>query len=235
MIAVFTRRCGKEKIQTAELPVARQLKHMYITIYFNEKPLYLCDSIDEKIQPYVHHDDAIFIDELDPHTIKTMIHEMELPQIHAGVFFHTNLEELKKGFFKKFTLIKAAGGLVINENKDYLLIFRRGKWDLPKGKFDKGEKPENCAIREVQEETGLQEVTLSAFLATTYHTYHEGSKHILKESTWYSMQANSTETLHPQTEEQITEIKWVKDSELPTYLKKSFPLVKEVIAAYRSK
>ena len=115
---------------------------MYIKIYFNDKPLFLCDTIDEVIEPYVHHDDAVFIDELDTHTVKAMIHEMELSKIHAGVFFHSKLNELKKAFFKKFTLVQAAGGLVKNESDEILLIFRRGKWDLPKGKLDKGESLE---------------------------------------------------------------------------------------------
>ncbi len=68
------------------------------------------------IEPYVHHDDAVFIDELNSHTVKSMIHEMQSEKIHAGVFFHPTLEELKKAFFKKFTLVQAAGGLVKNEN-----------------------------------------------------------------------------------------------------------------------
>ncbi|MGZ5220086.1 MAG: NUDIX hydrolase, partial [Chitinophagaceae bacterium] len=71
---------------------------MYIKIYFNDKPLFLCDNIDEVVEPYVHHDDAIFIDELDAHTVKAMIHEMELAKIHAGVFFHASLDQLKKAF-----------------------------------------------------------------------------------------------------------------------------------------
>ena len=76
---------------------------MYIKIYFNDKPLFLCDNVDEMIEPYLHHDDAIFIDELDSHTVKSMIHEMQVEKVHAGVFFHPDLEELKKAFFKKFT------------------------------------------------------------------------------------------------------------------------------------
>src|SRR5688572_21973426 len=109
-------------------------ENMHIKIFFGDKPLFLCDAVNETIQPFIHHDDAIFIDELNSHTVKTMIHEMEQPQIHAGVFYHPSLEELTKAFFKKFTLIKAAGGLVRNESGELLLIFRRGKWDMPKGK-----------------------------------------------------------------------------------------------------
>ena len=145
---------------------------MYIKIYFGDKPLFLCDNIDAVIEPYVHHDDAVFIDELNAHAVKAMIHEMQLEKIHAGVFFHGKLEELKKAFFKKFTIVQAAGGMVKNEKNETLLIFRRGKWDLPKGKLDKGESLEECAVREVEEETGLKNVKLVSPLIITYHTYH---------------------------------------------------------------
>ncbi len=202
---------------------------MYVKIYFNDKPLFLCDNIDEIIEPYVHHDDAIFIDELNPHTVKAMIHEMELAKIHAGVFFHPDLEELKKAFFKKFTIVQAAGGLVRNENDEILLIFRRGKWDLPKGKLDKGESLEECAVREVEEETGLKKIKLVAPLLITYHTYHEGTRFILKESHWYTMKTKSGQQLIPQTEEDIQEIKWVADKELKPYLKNTFPSIVDVL------
>lgn len=202
---------------------------MHIKIFFNDKPLFLCDSIDEVMQPLIHHDDVIFIDELNAHTIKTIIHEMQQPAIHAGVFFHKNLEELKKALFKKFTLISAAGGLVFNEKDEILLIFRRGKWDLPKGKLDKGEKLEDCAIREVKEETGLQKVKLGKFITLTYHTYHEGSRFILKESHWFIMKTKSGQEVKPQTEEEITEIRWGKKDDLPVYLLNSYPSVADVL------
>jgi len=204
---------------------------MFIKIYFGDKPLFLCDSIDKTIEPFVHHDDAVFIDELNAHTIKTMIHEMQQQPVHAGVFFHADLNELKKALFKKFAVIQAGGGLVRNEKEEILMIFRRGMWDLPKGKLDKGEKLEDCAVREVSEETGLRNVKLVSPLVITYHTYHEGSRFILKESHWYNMKVNGEQQLIPQTEEDIHEIKWVKTTELNNYIKKSFPSVKDVLQA----
>lgn len=205
---------------------------MFIKIYFKDKPLFLCDEVDETIQPYIHHDDAVFIDELNSHTVKTMIHEMEQPLVHAGVFFHTSLDELKKAFFKKFTFIQAAGGLVQNEKKEILIIFRRGKWDLPKGKLDNGEILEDCAVREVEEETGLKNVQLISPLSITYHAYHEGARFILKESHWYQMKVNGVQKLVPQTAEDIHEIKWVTADNLKTYLKNSFPSVKDVLGLF---
>jgi 8-oxo-dGTP pyrophosphatase MutT (NUDIX family) len=202
---------------------------MFIKIYFDEKPLFLCGRIDETIEPYVHHDDAVFIDELNPHTIKAMIHEMQQPKVHAGVFYHPDLPALQKAFFKKFTLIKAAGGLVKNENNECLLIFRRGKWDLPKGKLDKGETLESCAVREVEEETGLKNIQVLAPLLITNHTYHEGTKFVLKESHWYSMKVRGEQTLVPQTEEDIEDIKWAAPGELAPYIKNAYPSVIDVL------
>ena len=204
---------------------------MFLKIYFDSKPLFLCDSIDKTIEPFVHHDDAVFIDELDTHTIKTIIHEMQQPQIHAGVFFHPDLEKLKKALFKKFTLVQAAGGLVSNETKEILMIFRRGMWDLPKGKLDPGETLEDCAVREVEEETGLKNIKLIAPLILTYHTYHEGSKFILKESHWYKMSVKGEQQLVPQTEEDIHEIRWFKDAELKPLMKKTYPAIADVLEA----
>lgn len=82
---------------------------MHLKIYFNDKPLFLCDHIDPVIEPYLHHDDAVFIDELNVHTVNTMIHEMQLEKVHAGVFLHADLAELKHDFYRKFELIRAGG------------------------------------------------------------------------------------------------------------------------------
>ena len=204
---------------------------MYIKIYFDNKPLFLCDDVDAALQPYVHHDDAVFIDELNLHTIKSMIHEMQESSVHAGVFFDTDLEELKAAFFKKFTIVSAAGGFVLNENNEVLIMFRRGKWDLPKGKLDKKESAEKGAIRETEEETGLSNINLIAPLVTTYHTYHEGTRYILKETKWFRMKVSSEQTLVPQAKEQITKLEWVGENDLKKYMENSFPSVTDVLRA----
>ena len=204
---------------------------MTIKIYFDDKPLFLCDNVDATLQPYIHHDDAVFIDELNLHTIKSMIHEMQDPSVHAGVFFHNNLKELKDAFFKKFAPIKAAGGFVLNENKEVLMMYRRGKWDLPKGKMDKKESFEDCAIRETEEETGLKKIKLISPLITTYHTYHEGSKYVLKETKWFTMEVTGEQKLIPQAAEQISKLEWVGKNDLKKYLQNSFPSVNDVLEA----
>ena len=204
---------------------------MYIKIYFDDKPLFLCDEVDASLQPYVHHDDTVFIDELNLHTVKSMIHEMQKPSVHAGVFFNNDLEELKGTFFKKFTMVKAGGGFILNENNAVLMMFRRGKWDLPKGKLDKKETIEECAVRETEEETGLKNIELISPLITTHHTYHEGTKSIMKETSWFRMKVTGDQKLVPQASEQISKLEWVNKDDLEKYKKNSFPSVIDVLNA----
>ena len=204
---------------------------MYIKIYFDDKPLFLCDEIEASLQPYLHHDDAVFIDELNIHAVKSMIHEMQQPQVHFGLYFHKDFEELKKAFFKKFTLVQAAGGFVQNEKGEVLMMFRRRKWDLPKGKQDKKESAADCAVRETEEETGLKNIELIAPLVITYHTYHEGSRFILKETSWFTMKVQGSQKLIPQTEEDISKLEWVNKEDLNKFQENTFPSVRDVLAA----
>jgi 8-oxo-dGTP pyrophosphatase MutT (NUDIX family) len=204
---------------------------MHIKIYFNDKPLFLTDTITPEIEPYVHHDDAVYIDEFSPAGIKSMIHEMRLDKVHAGIFYHSNVAELEKAFKKKFLIIKAAGGLVVNEDNQILFIFRRGKWDLPKGKLDAGEKLEICAVRETEEETGLEKVQLNKQLITTWHTYDESGHHILKETWWYLLSGSKNQPLTAQTEEQITQIEWADPADLKKYTSNTYALIIDVLKA----
>lgn len=202
---------------------------MYIKIYFADKPVFLCNEVDDTTREYMHHPDAVFIDEINNSAIKSLLHEIAKEEFHAGILIDTDLEKLKKAFFKHFTQVTAAGGLVENEKGEVLLIFRRGKWDLPKGKLDKGESIEQCAVREVEEETGLTAIHLKKLLTITYHTYNEFGKHILKDSHWYKMKVKSNQNITPQTEEDITEIRWVKKKDLKEYMNNTFPSVKDVL------
>ena len=106
---------------------------------------------------------------------------------------------------------------------------RRGKWDLPKGKLDDNETIEQCAKREVQEETGLQKLKTGKLIKITYHTYVQFGKHFLKESHWYAMEATGNEKLVPQTEEDITEIIWAKKEDLEKYVSNTFAAIVDVL------
>jgi len=132
------------------------------------------------------------------------------------------------------TKIIAAGGIITNENDEILMIFRRGKWDLPKGKLDEGESIEECAVREVREETGLDEVTITGFIGITYHDYFEPriNDDVHKESHWYAMAAAPGQKLVPQTEEDIADIEWVRKEILDIYLNNSYPTITDILQQY---
>jgi 8-oxo-dGTP pyrophosphatase MutT (NUDIX family) len=128
--------------------------------------------------------------------------------------------------------IIAAGGIVENEHKEILLQFRRGKWDLPKGKLDEGETIEECAVREVEEETGLRNVEIGELIDKTIHHYTEKGKEIEKETFWYAMKVSGEQTLVPQLEEDILELRWVKEIELKEYLLNTYDNIIEIIEKY---
>lgn len=129
-------------------------------------------------------------------------------------------------------IIQAGGGVIQNEKNQVLLIYRRKKWDLPKGKLDPGETLEECAVREVKEETGLQSVLLIKKLTVTQHTYLQDSIQFIKETHWYLMSATTLEnkTLTPQLEEEIEKIEWIDIDLLPPYLEDSYPTIRLVLS-----
>lgn len=128
-------------------------------------------------------------------------------------------------------IIVAAGGIVTNEKGELLMIFRRGKWDLPKGKLDAGETIEACALREVTEETGVTNLQLGNFICITNHEYFDQYqlKEVVKESHWYSMKVSGVPTLVAQSEEDITAIEWTKPEAISERLKNSFDTIREVL------
>jgi len=205
---------------------------MKLTIYFNEKPVYLCDAMDAELKEITHHPDAVFIDEFSTPAINSLLHEIKKEDFHAGIVLHDNIEELKKAFFKHFTIIEAAGGIVQNEKKDVLFIFRRGKWDLPKGKLEKKETPETAAAREVEEETGVKDLKLKKKIGETYHTYDEFGKHILKISHWFYFTCSSRQELQPQTEEDISETKWVKTKDIREPMSNTYENIKDIMRRF---
>ena len=125
------------------------------------------------------------------------------------VITSNDLDLLWHDFQNIYKIIGAAGGVVKNTENEVLMIFRRNSWDLPKGKIEDEELPEEAAVREIQEETGLNEVELGDFLCFTYHTYMMKEKRILKKTWWYEMKTPEM-TLVPQTSEDIEQAIWVE-------------------------
>jgi ADP-ribose pyrophosphatase YjhB (NUDIX family) len=128
-------------------------------------------------------------------------------------------------------IIYAGGGVVTNENGELLMIFRRGHWDLPKGKLDPGEKIEDCSIREVTEETGVKNLQLGKLILVTEHEYFDKwvNADVIKHTYWYRMTVAGVPKLVAQTEEDITEIEWTKPSEIAARLLDSFETIKTVM------
>ena len=201
---------------------------MYLQIHFGNKSVFLCDERTPEIDELLHHPDCIFMEESSTQAVKSLLHEMKKPECHAGVMMHSDLVTLKKNFWKQFEVIQAGGGLVSNEKGEMLFIYRRGHWDLPKGKLDPGETLESCALREVREETGLSQVELGKHICDTFHTYDQFGKHILKESSWYWMRSEGDEEPIPQTEEDITAIEWLDPEKVRQILPLSYPSIREV-------
>lgn len=205
---------------------------MHIKIYFGDKPVFLCDEINPELQEILHHPDAVFIDEVTSPAINSLLHEIKKEEFHAGVMLDKDLAKLKTAFFKHFTQIEAAGGIVQNAKKDLLFIYRLDKWDLPKGKMETGEKPDETALREVEEETGVTHLSVKKKIGETYHTYDAFGKHFLKTTHWYYITCPNAQTLVPQTEEDITAIKWVHTKNIAEPMANTYPSIKDIMSKF---
>ena len=126
--------------------------------------------------------------------------------------YHKNAEKLEHFLRKKIKVVEAAGGLVYNGRNEILFIRRNKKWDLPKGKIEKGETHHQAAMREVSEETGIKDLEVRKFLKTTYHVFMRNNKFKLKITYWYEMFSDYDGVLVPETSEGITKVRW-KDYE----------------------
>ena len=134
-----------------------------------------------------------------------------------------------KRFVKQFKIIEAAGGVVLNQQDDWLFIHRLGKWDLPKGKLEKGEKPKEAATREVSEECGIPEPAILAHITDTYHVYPLNGKRILKRTYWYVMRSTAHTGLVAQAEEGITDVRWVNKFQVAVVAADSYGSIRQVI------
>ncbi len=142
-------------------------------------------------------------------------------------------EKAFKNYCKKYRLLEAAGGLVFNKRNDLLMIHRFGRWDFPKGHVEKNEPISQAAIREVTEETGAKNLTISQKLNCTYHMYDNHGDLVIKKTHWYLMKTNYTKSLIPQLEEDILAAVWVPNYAIQEYMETSYPALKELIESLR--
>ena len=196
-------------------------------VFFNDRTIYLDDTLPDISrvgQDYV----CAFENITD---LRPQVKQFLEPGKNGDLYiFHDDKDALFKTFSQCFKFIKAAGGLVKNNQGELLVIFRRGKWDLPKGKAEKGESPEKTAIREVQEECGLKGIKINHYLCSTYHVYVLDDQFILKMTDWFEMQYTGRDHPTPNTAEDITEVRWIKTGAVDEIFDNTYPSIKEVIS-----
>lgn len=147
-------------------------------------------------------------------------------------FVSPNPKSALKYFFSNFKKIKAAGGIVKSDDQQ-LFIKRNGKWDIPKGKMEKGEKPRETAIREIQEECGLEgNLTIDSKLMKTFHCYFMFDESVLKKTTWFVLNYDGSKIVKAQAEEGITEVVWLKKNQLAKVKKNTYSSVRDVLEYY---
>jgi len=192
-------------------------------IYINEAVLIIAKSAPASIKDYKQIEIANF-NMLDFYNNVTF-------ECASGNYFiiTNNIKRMFQKIKKMLKNIQAAGGLVRNEKNEYLFIFRKGKWDLPKGKIDKGEKTKLAACREVEEECGIKVKTAELTICKTYHIYKIQEELILKKTTWYAIKAINQSRLTPQLEEDITEARWIAPQDFNLVKQNTYQAIKEVL------
>ncbi len=193
-------------------------------IYINDHTLLIADSLPKSTAKI----EQLEVADFDFHSFYKKLKKADDTNF---ILLTKTPKVLFKSIKKKLTIIKAAGGLVENAKGEFLFIFRNKKWDLPKGKVEKGEKLKVTAVREVEEECGVKIEQRDKLLCKTYHVYELNGKLILKRTNWYKMFVKGNPKLIPQTEEGITSATWVGPSGINEKTENTYSLILDVLAA----
>lgn len=186
----------------------------------------------ETIVPEVLVDDSLIMnasfDQID--SLLKLLTDKKLKKVHSIFISSREKRKLIDYLKSKFKVIFAGGGIVKKDGK-VLMIYRKKKWDLPKGKLDKGENIEECALREVEEETGVK-VALDQEIEAVWHTYTSNKKYVLKKTYWYSMTCQNDAKMAPQKEEGIKKVEWMDMEQVRNALHDSYRSIRYVMQAY---
>ncbi|MNQ63052.1 Diadenosine hexaphosphate hydrolase [compost metagenome] len=158
--------------------------------------------------------------------IEQLIIKIFQNKIQKAILYHPDESEMMKTLKAKIPVNKAGGGFVYNKKGEVLFIFRNGKWDLPKGGIEKGEDIEATAMREVEEETGVNQLRITNKLQKTYHIFKRNGKYKLKITHWFEMQSDFEGTPHGQLEEGIEKVAWLNPEQIKEALKNSYENIK---------
>ena len=194
-------------------------------VFVNNTPIIL--STKKEISGYK----TLSVKEVDFEKIIKKIEKKEAAGKKAMYhFYHKNEDKLMEHLYAKLPVVIAGGGKVYNEKNEVLFIKRNGKWDLPKGKAEKKENIETTAIREVEEETGVQNLEITKFLYHTYHTFKRNGEYRLKITYWFEMKTDSDQILTPQENEGITKVKWKNLEQSKKALQKSYANIQDLFS-----
>jgi ADP-ribose pyrophosphatase YjhB (NUDIX family) len=199
-------------------------------IYFEKRCIIICPPDELSLSD----PNAILYNIGTNEDIRNLVEMFETSDTLAKIYIPTdNIAETYSRICSEFVEVNAGGGLVSNRRGDFLMISRNGMWDLPKGHQDPGEDIKVTELREVQEETGIDQLMLRDLICITDHCYRRDGKWHLKHTWWYDMLYTDPTDLTPQTEEDITKAAWVAKSSLPPYLHNTYPSIIEVFREAR--
>jgi 8-oxo-dGTP pyrophosphatase MutT (NUDIX family) len=187
-------------------------------VFVNDKPLFLTNEISKETNF------QLFL--LESVDIVQLIVKIFQNKIQKAYLYHPDEKEILKTLKSKIPVSKAGGGLVYNKKGEVLFIYRGGKWDLPKGGTEKGEDIEKTAIREVEEETGVNKLKITKKLQKTYHVFKRNGVYKLKITQWFEMHSEFEGVPVGQIEEGIEKAVWLSPKDIPETLKKSYENIK---------
>lgn len=195
-------------------------------VFVNDKPIIFTSSLkkEEKYPVYI----------IKTVSVSELIHKLRLGKYKGVYLYCNNLEKDWDSFKKEFKVISAAGGLVLNDENEILFIYRGNKWDLPKGRIERGESVKETAIREVEEECGIRNISITNFLLNTYHLFVQDNEYRLKETYWYLMKSDYKGKLTPQLEEGITKVEFRNEDKVKEALADTYANIKLVHQCYKN-
>jgi 8-oxo-dGTP pyrophosphatase MutT (NUDIX family) len=190
-------------------------------VFINDKPIILTNKVEQETNFKNY--------KLKTVNIENVIKKLKQKDIQSIRLIGKNKDKLLKRFLKLLPNVIAGGGKVYNNKGEVLFIYRNNKWDLPKGKAESKETIDKTAIREVEEETGVQGLRITKPLEMTYHIFKRNGKYRIKITYWFEMKTNYNGKLIPQKNEGITKVKWLNSKQITKAMKNSYANIKELM------
>ena len=190
-------------------------------IFVGDKPIILTTEVEQEtnFKNYL----------LDTVAIGKVIKDLQKKNIQEVRLIGDDKTTLLKKFLKLLPNVIAGGGKVYNDRGEVLFIYRNNKWDLPKGKAERKETIDKTAVREVEEETGINGLSITKPLEMTYHIFKRNGKHRIKVTYWFEMHSNYDGPLLPQEKEGITKVAWLKKAEMEEALNNSYANIRALV------